>query len=101
MDRTQELNTIATVAGLRDLDMLKAARSDLSPEEAVCDLVCRYPGAFQTEQSSKFKQAIEAKRPKLYQHMTPAEQRAFCERHRIPVPLLPVRHMVSQQSRRV
>ena len=42
-----DLETTATAAGLHDPDLLKLAKFDLSPAEAVDDLRRRYPGAFQ------------------------------------------------------
>lgn len=85
------MTAAATAAELIDPDLLKVAKTDLPPEGAMCDLVRRFSRAFRADHSSKFEQAVEAKRPKLYDHMTLAEHWAFCEQHRIPMPLLPVR----------
>ena len=83
MDRTEELNAVAMVAGLRDPDLLKVAKADLSPVDAVLDLVRRFRGAFHAEHSSKFEQSMQ---PKNYSQMTPEEQDEFCRKHKIPSP---------------
>ena len=83
MDPTQELIAAATVAGLRDPDLLKVAKADLPPAEAMLDLVRRFPGAFHADQSSKFEKALQ---PKPYNKMTPEEQDQFCRKHKIPSP---------------
>jgi hypothetical protein len=81
MDRTQELDAFATVAGLRDPDMLRLAKDDLPPKDAVLDLVRRYRGAFHAEQCSQFEQSMQ---PKKYSQMTPEDQDEFCRKHKLP-----------------
>lgn len=97
MNRTQELNTIATAAGLRDPDVLKIAKVDLLPKDAVHDLMRRFPGAFWALNPSQSEQ-FEQPRPKQYAQMTQAEQDEFNRANRLPTkPLPPRRH----RSRRV
>ena len=52
MDRNEKLTEVATTLGLRDMDLLKVARADLPPAEAVMDLLKRFRGAFDAESSS-------------------------------------------------
>ena len=66
MDRTQELAAAGTAAGLLDPDLLKIAKADLPPKEAVGDLHRRFPGAFKTEPPMK-----------MYAEMTFKERQAF------------------------
>ena len=43
----KELQDAARTAGLRDADLLKIAKPDLAPADAVADLQRRFPGAFE------------------------------------------------------
>ena len=81
MDRIKDLTEVAMVAGLRDFDMLKVAKVDLSPVEAVRDLLRRYPGAFHAEDSGQFEKAMQ---PKHYKQMTPEELDAFQRKYGLP-----------------
>jgi len=42
----ETLEMAAKAAGLQDLDLLKLAPTDTTPDKAVADLKGRYPGAF-------------------------------------------------------
>ena len=86
MDRTQELDAAAAAAGLHDPDMLKIARTDLPPAEAVRDLACRFPGAFEAPQPVQVEQPKQPKRfvpPRRFEAMTQAEREAFIRPARV------------------
>ena len=90
MDRMQELTAAGAAAGLIDPDMLQIARADLSPTEAVHDLMIRFPGAFGSPQIAHVEQHKLPKRlkqPRPFTAMTQAEREAFI---RPPHALLPM-----------
>ena len=80
MDHTK-LAEVATAAGLRDLDVLKVAKEDLSPTEAVLDLLRRYRGAFDEKNANLFEQSMQ---PKPFDKMSVQEQDEFRRRHGLP-----------------
>ncbi len=81
MDRNEKLTEVATTLGLRDLDLLKVARADLPPAEAVMDLLKRFRGAFDAESFSLLEQAPQ---PKSFKEMSLVEQDEFRRKHKIP-----------------
>ena len=79
MDRAEELNAAATAAGLSDPDLLRIAKAELPPKDAVRDLMRRFPGAFGPPQPTGGKQISQ---------MTMAERQEFCRKHGLPAPRL-------------
>ncbi len=47
------LSEAATTAGLTDPDLLKLARTDVSPREAVAELQSKFPGAFRLRHATR------------------------------------------------
>ncbi len=89
----QKLTAAGAAAGLVDPDMLKIARADLPPAEAVRDLMIRFPGAFglpqpvQVEQAKPPKHPKRLKQPRRFEAMTQAEREAFIRPGHIPSPM--------------
>lgn len=76
-ERTDELAAAAGAAELRELDLLRIAKADLAPREAVRDLKRRFPSAFGPPTPAPGKH---------YSEMTMAEREEFCRKHRLPPP---------------
>ncbi len=81
MEQPEELTAAAMAAGLRDLDMLKLIKADLSPTEALQDLMRRFPSAFW---STPANQTMQPEQPKSFKEMSPIEQDEFRRKHKIP-----------------
>ena len=58
---TDTLSEAATAAGLLDPDLLKLARTDVPPREAMAELQGKFPGAFKPQKQARVMSPAEFK----------------------------------------
>ncbi len=91
-NRIGELIAAAQALDLRDLDMLKLAKPELSPGAAVRELRQRFPGAFAStapasnSPAGTLGQPPVPNPPKQFSEMSPSDQADFCRKHKMSPP---------------